>query len=296
MDEANENPSQINSVFHLCFTAFIACSYFASESNSPKNRKMELWDVIPADSFLVNNAFRANVVDLNKKRKLQDEQLGLPLSKHKCLDRSYSSEHESPFAEDPEADEVFNTCIIKENFEKGHGDEGSEPESEKDSNSFAEDSDFAMSANAERKFEPDYPKTYRYDQPSTSSGSCGSNSFKNTVSSFVGKTIMETNAGKEIFMDSEPNPMNLEEFLNTEDQLPGFGKYTNYICSEYRNGEIEQCSDEDPEDMMLYSNGVTSNMYVLSSGRWSVNQENQVSVRKPTIDQEFEQYFSMLML
>ncbi|XP_010528448.1 PREDICTED: protein FAR-RED ELONGATED HYPOCOTYL 1-like [Tarenaya hassleriana] len=37
--------------------------------------------------------------------------------------------------------------------------------------------------------------------------------------------------------------------------------------------------------------------YVLSSGRWTVNQDSsRQNTRKPTIDQEFEQYFSMLML
>ncbi|XP_010509290.1 PREDICTED: protein FAR-RED ELONGATED HYPOCOTYL 1-like isoform X1 [Camelina sativa] len=38
--------------------------------------------------------------------------------------------------------------------------------------------------------------------------------------------------------------------------------------------------------------------FVLSSGRWPVNQEDSTlhDTKKPTIDQEFEQYFSTLML
>ncbi|KAK1437117.1 hypothetical protein QVD17_02902 [Tagetes erecta] len=39
-----------------------------------------------------------------------------------------------------------------------------------------------------------------------------------------------------------------------------------------------------------------SNNSVLSSGRWNVNQDSEQGTEKLTIDKEFEQYFSMLML
>ncbi|XP_076900030.1 uncharacterized protein LOC143554055 [Bidens hawaiensis] len=46
----------------------------------------------------------------------------------------------------------------------------------------------------------------------------------------------------------------------------------------------------------LCSNGIVSNNSVLSSGRWNVNQDAEQGAEKLTIDKEFEQYFSMLML
>ncbi|XP_051127498.1 protein FAR-RED-ELONGATED HYPOCOTYL 1-LIKE-like [Andrographis paniculata] len=55
----------------------------------------------------------------------------------------------------------------------------------------------------------------------------------------------------------------------------------------------------DLENLPFYSKVVVHpNNYILSSGRWSVNQDDraQLGGEKLTIDKEFEQYFSMLML
>ncbi|XP_047329746.1 protein FAR-RED ELONGATED HYPOCOTYL 1-like [Impatiens glandulifera] len=56
---------------------------------------------------------------------------------------------------------------------------------------------------------------------------------------------------------------------------------------------------EELEDFM-YSNvdDESSSDFVLSTGRWNINQKNSQEglIKKPTIDQEFEEYFSMLML
>ncbi|CAD5330573.1 unnamed protein product [Arabidopsis thaliana] len=49
------------------------------------------------------------------------------------------------------------------------------------------------------------------------------------------------------------------------------------------------------EDLQEVLNPVES--YILSSARWSVsNQDSKEATTKPTIDQEFEQYFSTLMM
>lgn len=65
-------------------------------------------------------------------------------------------------------------------------------------------------------------------------------------------------------------------------------------CSEYGSNDIVDTELEH----LLYSTGVDPRNYVLSSGRWSVNQDVQgrQGGEKLTIDKEFEQYFSMLML
>ncbi|KAK9290267.1 hypothetical protein L1049_008434 [Liquidambar formosana] len=248
----------------------------------------------------VNQALITNIVYINKKRKFQAEQLGLPLSKHKCCKQIFSSECESPLNKNPEAED-FCTHIINGKTEGEVSDDGSEPESGKDSNSFAADSDSAMSVYNEIKFGPEYAKTSANDQLSTSSLNWGSSSFKNTLCSMDSRTVKNMGTGKEklIFTGGEHNSPHhdggFQVCQNLEEQLLEFGNHVGYSCSVYDNDSIEHCTDEELDDM-LYSNGVNSNNYVLSSGRWSVNQEAQLGTKKPTIDQEFEQYFSMLML
>lgn len=56
----------------------------------------------------------------------------------------------------------------------------------------------------------------------------------------------------------------------------------------------EELEDENDEDAMLYSNDTAT--FLLASGRWGLGQDARLGTRKPTIDQEFEQYFSSLML
>eukprot|EP01018_Ginkgo_biloba_P012511 Gb_16385 [translate_table: standard] len=57
-------------------------------------------------------------------------------------------------------------------------------------------------------------------------------------------------------------------------------------CSESKTLSSNLCTD----------NVETLPLYVLSSGRKSFKEETQVSMRNSTIDKEFEEYFSMLML
>ncbi|EOA21590.1 hypothetical protein CARUB_v10002002mg [Capsella rubella] len=55
------------------------------------------------------------------------------------------------------------------------------------------------------------------------------------------------------------------------------------------------CPDTSVEDLQEVLNPVAS--YILSSARWSVgSQDSEEANTKPTIDQEFEQYFSTLMM
>ncbi|KAJ0088641.1 hypothetical protein Patl1_31845 [Pistacia atlantica] len=58
-----------------------------------------------------------------------------------------------------------------------------------------------------------------------------------------------------------------------------------YLCSRYDKNIMEQqYIDKEIEDF-LYSNEVNPNIYVLSSGRQSGDQEAERGKRKPTIDQ-----------
>ncbi|MED6224295.1 hypothetical protein PIB30_082669 [Stylosanthes scabra] len=179
----------------------------------------------------VDGMYGMSFAELNKKRKLQSDQLDLVRPKHKCWVGSFCSEHASMSDENQVLESVHNQ-MIKIRTNAAFLDERSQPESAKDSNSFVEDSDTAISVNKEAKLDAD---TYLYEN-------------------FAGNAY-------------------------SEDAKDG----------------AELAVEEEFEDFLL-SNGVDPNMYVLSSGRWNVNREAQSSTRPPTIDQEFEEYFSMLML
>ncbi|GMN59548.1 hypothetical protein TIFTF001_028639 [Ficus carica] len=205
-----------------------------------------------------------------KKRKLQAEQLGLPIPKHKCWDPTATLDRPvSIFYGSKSADQRLTKGKTKVRVM----DDGSDLESMKDSNSYTEDSDSPTSINGEAK-------------PHSSLVSCGADCSEHTSSQLDGSNMEKANCGEEV---------GLQVLLNLEEQLLEFENHEDYIASEYGDDSLEQCTNKELEDI-LYANSLNPNVYVLSSGRWTVNQEAQSESRKPTIDQEFEQYFSMLML
>ncbi|KAL5973378.1 hypothetical protein ACLOJK_030028 [Asimina triloba] len=229
----------------------------------------------------------AGSTDLNKKRKLQEGQLGLPLSKHRFRDRSCQC------PDDPQ---------ITDNEEETDNEDGArleQCESVWDSNSFVGEYDTGMAVDdteARCKYEMRLTKAQGYYKPATSSGSCSINNRYNTVTCPASSS--PTNSREHVLQsDEDLNHLNLVTAIS-EDHLAGFGMtYADYMCKDQGNISKEQPLDmASLDETMLYPNGVEPNIYLLSSGRWSVNQDARLGARKPTIDQEFEQYFSMLML
>ncbi|XP_022747248.1 protein FAR-RED-ELONGATED HYPOCOTYL 1-LIKE-like [Durio zibethinus] len=233
-----------------------------------------------------------NIDHLSKKRKLGAELLGLPVSKHQCWKRSLSSKPPT-FGGILEV-EGFSPCTFK--GKGGAVYDISETGSAKDSNSFAKDSDSAMSVHAEAKFRTEDANYLQYDRSSSFSSDWGS-SFQVSHYSSSGTTVASRGVEKEVLSSpgGEPEPADVELAENLEESLVEYGSHIDYIYSRYGNYNIEQYQDKEIEEI-LNSNGAKPNVYVLSSGRWSVNLEAPQTRRKPTIDQEFEQYFSMLML
>ncbi|KAB2622116.1 hypothetical protein D8674_024298 [Pyrus ussuriensis x Pyrus communis] len=203
-----------------------------------------------------------NVISPMKKRKFHEEQLGLPTPKHRCWARVFpSDESVSTFDGNLEIKNMQKQTLNRK-IDGASMDDRSEPESGGGSNSFAGDSGYATLVYGDSKVGPVYAQTCQYDRPSTSSG--------NGISHSADELKYE------------------------------FGKRMDYIFAEYGDDCIEQCMETGCEDL-IYPNGLKPNTYVLSSGRWSVDQgisegQSAGSSRKPTIDQEFEQYFSSLML
>uniref|UniRef100_A0A6N2KJU8 Laccase n=1 Tax=Salix viminalis TaxID=40686 RepID=A0A6N2KJU8_SALVM len=253
-------------------------------------------DPSEVNSFQFKEAPNSKLFCLNKKRKLQAKQLGLPISKHKCWDHRLPLE--TPTIHENQEEKGLITHIIKEHAERQAIDERPDPESDKDSNSFVGDSDSATSMYGEAKLEMEVSKIWPPNRPSTSSFDWG-NSVKDTQYS-PDNFAAPRHAGREelTFVEGEDDHCchydGLQVSQNTEEPILEIESPLVYSCSEYGTDNIEPCADEEVD--ILYSNEVNLNGYVLSSGRWTVNQDAQSGPRKPTIDQEFEQYFSMLML
>ncbi|MED6145187.1 hypothetical protein PIB30_022646 [Stylosanthes scabra] len=108
-------------------------------------------------------------------------------------------------------------------------------------------------------------------------------------------TCMSRNEGSRVEAESANFYADLYALKNVEEHsLLGLGSQkTDQMYSEISDGIVEKSVDKEFVDN-LYSEG--EDPFILSSGIWSVEQEAQSSTRPPTIDQEFEQYFSMLML
>ncbi|KAF3578781.1 hypothetical protein DY000_02029154 [Brassica cretica] len=87
----------------------------------------------------------------------------------------------------------------------------------------------------------------------------------------------------------------------SEDKMISFESHLDFI---YGAQNLEDFSDKDIENIIYLDEGEeeakgcsNTAKFVLSSGRWTVDQDStRHGTKKPTIDQEFEQYFSTLML
>ncbi|GLT89563.1 hypothetical protein SLE2022_075410 [Rubroshorea leprosula] len=246
-------------------------------------------------------ANKALIADLNRKRKLQAEQLGLPASKHQWGNRNLLSRSHSTFNGNLEAEESSSCTSSKVKAERGAIDDGSETDSAKDSNSFGEDYDSVMSMDAKAKFNSENVKFSRYNGASSSSSGWGPGSLDSSHS-LDGRTgiargsedhEMSSAALGELELANHDDYLSAAE--NLGDALVEYESHIDYIYSRYGNYVMEQYSDKEIEEIP-HTSDANANVYVLSSGRWNVNQEARQTTRKPTIDQEFEQYFSSLML
>lgn len=181
----------------------------------------------------------------------------MPLRKHVCWGQIPDGDFSSHYATEPkvESDKI------------ARGGSESDPESANDSNSFhCNGDDCIMSTDDEANTNLEYPETHASEEPSTSSTNWASTSSDMKLYSLESRSLTKSNS-------SQTESLSLcEQFY--EENLPEFGSHDeNCSCSGCGNDEIEQYTDKEFENL-LYSNGVDPSNYVLSSGRWSVNQGN----------------------
>ncbi|XP_015088854.1 protein FAR-RED-ELONGATED HYPOCOTYL 1-LIKE isoform X1 [Solanum pennellii] len=226
----------------------------------------------------------------NKKRKFQAEQLGMPLPKHMCSYQSSAectSSHTGTAAKEPSA-----CMIIVENAARGQDDD-IELESENGSNSFCEDADSVTSHEA--KLDPGCLKACSSDHASTSSVNLWGNLYSlesRSATKLMPDRPEQSPTGR--VWDTLHHGSGCDPSMDYEEHLLGLGNHEDCTCAECRTEGIELATEKEVENLL--NANVNPNNYVLSSGRWTVNQDSQPSSTKLTIDKEFEQYFSMLML
>lgn len=202
--------------------------------------------------------------------------MGLPVAKQKCWDGSLQSKSVSTFDENPDVQD-FHKNMVKEIAEAETTDDGSEEESAKDSNSFAEDSDSAMSVKGESKFEAQNGKFWPQVTPSSSSYNWSSSSFKeNCCSSEDTSAARDVGKGRFTFVGEKLHPSHYVDGIhntqNIEEPLE-YGGHNDHLYSGYEHDKDIMALDKEIEDF-LYSNEVNPNIYVLSSGRRSSDQGN----------------------
>lgn len=234
----------------------------------------------PADSSSERHSNRS--VDLNKKRKLQDESGSLGMSSPKQRFKVGANiccqglVIRGGFSEEP----IVTETEILNAFDQPE-------ESEKDSNTFIGAFDNSMSSDAKDSNDNSITLTIHQNQPSTSSNSYSDEDLKTHLYS------LESRGAKEL---KNASSADLEDTLQfdpgykaMEDIHSGFG--FNHPIS-----ELASEADAGTEAMILYSNDVAPHSFVHSSGWWNLGEGAPLGRKRPTIDQEFEQYFSSLLL
>jgi len=215
---------------------------------------------------------KVNIIEWNKKRKFQSNQLDLLRPKHKCWVGNSPSEHASTFDDENPALESMQIYVLK-----GRTDaENSEADSVKDSNSncLSEDSITSMSVNEEGKLVAESAMAYQHGRPSTLLGREDYSAKDNH------HTLDDSAADKgctgeaDTFHDKECDPSyhyaDLQALKNLEEKILEIESCRDNLLQEYAKDSTEESTDMEFEDRLTKRE--SHHKYVLSSGRWDVNQ------------------------
>lgn len=222
----------------------------------------------------INLGMNPDVAKLKKRKFFAEdaEESTLPAAKHKCCEATIDLEDDLLIRTDSENVSSYMDVL------------DTQVNSAQDSNSFTADSRLF----AEVKFNADSGKIDSCDEASTSrSNSASAKSLNSSFYSEI-KILGVAGDGKEdmTLTGGEKDPPLGVGWDDTD--------FLNECMSAEHFKDSKQQGTEGLKEF-LSSSGMNSNLYMLSSERWSADQEAQLR-QKPTIDQEFEQYFSTLML
>ncbi|CAN6471734.1 unnamed protein product [Victoria cruziana] len=255
--------------------------------------------------------------DSNKKRKLEYLELAVPLPKHKCLVQS--SDRYGPESVESVIGNHGNKLMPKT---KGYGrkafqgDDTSSPWAAGECSKMVVRSEDSGSCSGSNSFSGEYEASMSLDiqgeaeETTAYTESCSRSTFGSSAHS----PALKRKTGDVASLSKEPKTLSKKlnsgdihdrqiitekleecskyqsEFLYTEDDhLLGLDiNYADLIAL----AESQNAGD----DAFLHISDPCPPFYLLPSGGWNADQGIRESEKKPTIDQEFEQYFSSLML
>ncbi|XP_006846272.2 uncharacterized protein LOC18436187 [Amborella trichopoda] len=219
--------------------------------------------------------------DPSKKRKLE-EQLVLPLSKHKFRNRPYNLVEEYPSSDidghgSTKQVDVTTMLHSKEHLSNQESPtraptEMKQQDFARDGYSIADESE-TISINPEILNRTDFSRSLIYDQPSSSCGSCSaSDSFKNSIYSLESRAIEKRTKGESSSNYTKYLQLELE-YLDPDEQMVESSPYdASYEYSDNDRTAKENYLDMEAEESSVLSDNDSSHLYLLSSGRWSINQ------------------------
>lgn len=201
---------------------------------------------------------------------MQPELLILPLPKHQCWDRSPI--HLSTFNKHLEEDDTSKVAI-KGRVDIGDGNDGLRPESETDSNSYMENSDSTMSLYGVDNCETEYASISNGHSASSTSYGCANP--ENSSFSLDSMMMLDKQDGKDnlVLGLQDVIPLCRDSQLRVQQILEEHLLQLNHadqICLEEGKDFIDQCHDDETQDIVCSNEGSSTN-FVLSSGRWIVN-------------------------
>lgn len=192
----------------------------------------------------------------------------MPLSKHACWDHRLVSEFPS--------DSTIDLKMVRGDISARGVESG--PDSASNSYCFPSDTEMSMSSHDDAKTYLSYPIAHASAKSGASSTlSDGKSSQIGLYSSENSSLLTKENSGKfespSICEDLKClyHEYGLDLSDNYGVHLLECGSQADCSFSEYQNEVIEGCVD-DGVDNQLFSNEATDCNFVLSSGRWSVNQ------------------------
>ncbi|KAF3788156.1 hypothetical protein EJ110_NYTH21272 [Nymphaea thermarum] len=266
-------------------------------------------------------------VDWNKKRKLEDLELAVPLPKLKCLVQSSDRCKNERWNYGPESVESV-VGIHKHNLmpkTKGYspkvvsGNYTSSSWTAGGCSKAVVRSEDTGSCSGSNSFMGEYEATISFDiqgeaeETTTCPENCSRSTFRSTAHSPAFRTMKRktgeiASSSKE--PKAEPKRLNSGDILDTQiitENLEESSKYQSefpYTEDDHLLGlDINYAdlvalaeSHNAVDDAFLHIDDPFSPFYLLQGGGWNADKDSQQAERKPTIDQEFEQYFSSLML
>lgn len=195
---------------------------------------------------------------LNKKRKFQSELLEMNLQRHVCCEQvpAYDSS---------------DLCTKKAKSSMYVRGDESYPNSSEDSCIFNGDT-FTCFPDG-NKMRVLYQKSSASIRSSTTSIVCDGTSSEISPYSLESRSVTKSCSNKSASLSAceEVDCHGLLPCPMYEEHILEFGSYANCNCMNCLNDGLEHCTDKERYDL-LYLDGVAPSNYVLSSGRWPVDQ------------------------